>query len=104
MADQKQPNINIDLEIDRLVHEPVRLKILAYLSEVESADFVFLVSRLGLTMGNLSAHISKLQEAGYIKIEKSFKDNRPHTMISRTALGEDAFSSYREGMLKLLQD
>ena len=73
MADQKQPNLNIDLEIDRLVHEPVRLKILAYLSEVESADFVFLVSRLGLTMGNLSAHISKLQEAGYIKIDKSLK-------------------------------
>lgn len=103
MDDQKNSNTSIDLEIDRLVHEPVRLKILAYLSEVESADFVFLVSRLGLTMGNLSAHISKLQKAGYIKIEKSFKGNRPHTMISRTALGEDAFSKYRDGMLQLLQ-
>jgi DNA-binding transcriptional ArsR family regulator len=103
MVDQKQPDLNIDLEIDRLVHEPVRLKILAYLSEVESADFVFLVSRLGLTMGNLSAHISKLQEAGYIKIDKSFKENRPHTNISLTALGEDAFSKYRAGILKLLQ-
>ena len=103
MADKKQSNLNIDLEIDRLVHEPVRLKILAYLLEVESADFVFLVSRLGLTMGNLSAHISKLQEAGYIKIDKSFKGNRPHTMVSLTAAGTDAFSKYRDGMLQLLQ-
>lgn len=103
MADQKQSSPNIDLEIDRLVHEPVRLKILAYLSEVESADFVFLVSRLGLTVGNLSAHISKLQEVGYIKIDKSFKDNRPHTMISLTPSGSDAFSNYRDGMLQLLQ-
>ena len=103
MTDQKEPHRNIDLKIDRLIHEPVRLKILAYLSEVESADFVFLVSRLGLTMGNLSAHISKLQEADYIKIVKSFKGNRPHTMISITALGADAFSRYREGMLQLLQ-
>jgi len=103
MTDQKQIKLNIDLEIDRLIHEPVRLKILAYLSEVESADFVFLVSRLGLTMGNLSAHISKLQEAGYIKIDKSFKGNRPHTMISRTSKGADAFSKYRDGMLQLLK-
>lgn len=93
----------MDLEIDRLVHEPVRLKILAYLSMVESADFVFLVSRLGLTMGNLSAHISKLQEAGYLKIDKSFKENRPHTMLSITETGSAAFFDYREGMLQLLK-
>jgi len=104
MADNKQIDPNIDLEIDRIVHEPVRLKILAYLSMVESADFVFLVSRLGLTMGNLSAHISKLGEAGYIKVDKSFKDNRPHTMLSLTVKGADAFSAYREGMLQLLND
>ena len=103
MAVQKQSNNNINLEIDRLVHEPVRLKILAYLSAVESSDFVFLVSRLGLTMGNLSAHISKLQEAGYIKVVKSFKENRPHTMLSLTELGSAAFSKYRAGMLQLLQ-
>jgi len=78
------------------------LKILAYLSAVESADFVFLVSRLSLTMGNLSAHISKLQEAGYIKVDKSFKENRPHTMLSLTESGLAAFSKYRTGMLQLL--
>ena len=104
MSDEKQPNLNIDLEIDRLIHEPVRLKILAYLSMVESADFVFLVSRLGLTMGNLSAHISKLQDAGFIKVDKSFKDNRPHTMLSLTEKGSAAFINYRDGMLRLLQE
>ena len=102
MTESKDPKREIDLDIDRLVHEPVRLKILAYLSEVESADFVFLVSRLGLTVGNLSAHISKLSDANYISVEKTFKNNRPHTMISLTAKGREAFKSYRAGMLGLL--
>ena len=103
MAENNTPNLNIDQEIDRTVHEPVRLKILAFLSVVDRADFVFLVSRLGLTMGNLSAHISKLNEAGYIEVEKTFKDNRPHTMISLTPAGRSAFNTYRQGMLQLLQ-
>ena len=104
MADKQNPDLNLELEIDRLVHEPARLKIMAFLSMLESADFTFLVSRLGLTMGNLSAHISKLQEAGYIKVEKRFKGNRPQTILSLTHKGVDAFSNYREGMLQLLQD
>ena len=95
MTENNQPSSKIDLQIDRLVHEPVRLKILAYLSEVEKADFVFLVSRLGLTVGNLSAHISKLSEANYIHVEKTFKDNRPHTMISLTESGRIAFEKLR---------
>ena len=102
MAENKDLNQPIDREIDRLIHEPVRLKILAYLSEVEKADFVFLVSRLDLTVGNLSAHLSKLSDADYIQIEKSFKNNRPHTMVSLTGRGRDAFDSYRSGMLDLL--
>ncbi|MCJ7735532.1 MAG: transcriptional regulator [Anaerolineales bacterium] len=77
MAENQEPNLNLTVKINRLVHEPVRLKILATLSLVESADFVFLVSRLKLTMGNLSAHISKLQEAGYIQVDKDFVENRP---------------------------
>jgi DNA-binding MarR family transcriptional regulator len=92
----------MDLEINRLVHEPARLKILAFLSLVESADFTFLVSRLGLTMGNLSAHISKLEEAGYVQVLKEFKDNRPHTMLSLTPAGSEAFRIYRDEMLQIL--
>jgi DNA-binding MarR family transcriptional regulator len=103
--DPKQgQDINMDMEINRIVHEPVRLKILAYLSVVESADFVFLISRLGLTMGNLSAHVTKLKEAGYIEVQKGFKDNRPHTMLSLTETGRGAFDQYKEGMFDLLGD
>ena len=104
MSDKDNSQLNLDLEINRLVHEPARLKIMAFLSMLESADFTFLVSRLGLTMGNLSAHISKLQEAGYIEVEKGYKGNRPQTILSLTPKGADAFSSYREGMLQLLQE
>ncbi|MCJ7718150.1 MAG: transcriptional regulator [Anaerolineales bacterium] len=104
MNDKNEQELNLDIEINRLVHEPARLKILAYLSLVESADFVFLVSRIGLTMGNLSAHISKLEEAGYIKVIKEFKENRPHTMISLTEAGGEAFLTYRERMLQILKE
>ena len=104
MTEQNPSQPNLDLDIDRLIHEPARLKIVAFLSMLESADFTFLVSRLGLTMGNLSAHISKLQQAGYINVEKRFKGNRPQTLLSLTSKGADAFSKYREGMLQILQD
>ena len=104
MNEKQESQLNLEVEINRLVHEPVRLKILAYLSLVESADFVFLVSRLGLTMGNLSAHISKLEEAGYIKVKKQFKENRPNTMVSMTEKGSLAYENYREEILKLLRD
>jgi DNA-binding MarR family transcriptional regulator len=104
MTEKQKNNLNVNVEINRIVHEPARLKILAYLSLVESADFTFLVSRIGLTMGNLSAHISKLEDAGYIEVDKEFKDNRPRTMISLTPEGSNAFTVYREEMLQLLQE
>lgn len=102
MAEKENADLNLDQEIDRLVHEPARLKILAYLSLLESADFTFLVSRLGLTMGNLSAHISKLQEAGYIAVEKGYKGNRPQTLLSLTEKGNQAYQTYRQQMLQIL--
>jgi len=103
MARNSKGDLNLEQEINRLIHEPVRLKVLAFLSLLESADFTFLVSRLGLTMGNLSAHISKLQEAGYIEVEKGYKDNRPQTMISLSDTGRKAFQEYRQQMLQILQ-
>ena len=90
--------------LDRVVHEPARLKILAFLSVVKSADFVFLLSRTGLTYGNLSSHMSKLEEAGYIEVEKEIKNKRPHTMLSITDNGRAAFENYRQDMLQLLGD
>lgn len=103
MADNSELKPELNVDFDHLVHEPVRLKILAILTQLESADFVYFVSRLKLTMGNLSAHASKLEKAGYIEVMKDFKDNRPHTMLSLTKRGKKAFNSYREDMLELLQ-
>jgi len=104
MTINPDPDLNINLEIERLIHEPARLKIMAYLSVVESADFVFLISRTGLTMGNLSAHMSKLEQAGYIDVAKEIKNNRPHTTLSLTEAGRQAFEQYRVTMLQLLQE
>ena len=83
-------------DLDRLVHEPARLLILTILSPVASADFLFLQRETGLTKGNLSAHLSKLEEAGYVKIEKTFKGKLPLTICSLTTSGKKALNQYRE--------
>jgi DNA-binding transcriptional ArsR family regulator len=83
-------------ELDRLIHEPARLLIVTILSSVASADFLFLQRETGLTKGNLSAHLSKLEEAGYVKIEKTFKGKLPLTVCKLTAAGQKALRAYRE--------
>jgi len=91
-------------EIDRVVHEPARLAILALLYVVESADFTFIMNQTGLSWGNLSTHMSKLEEAGYIEVEKSFKGKRPNTNLRLTAAGRSAFREYRQKMKQMLDD
>ena len=91
-------------DIDRLVHEPARLMLMAVLYVVESADFTFLMNQTGMTWGNLSAHMSKLEEAGYLEVEKSFKGRRPNTMLRLTSRGREAFHDYRRKMMKMLDD
>ena len=91
-------------EIDRLIHEPARLTLMALLYVVDSADFIFLMNQSGLTFGNLSAHMSKLEEAGYIEVEKSFKERRPHTLLRLTDAGRVAFRAYRRSMKRMLDD
>jgi DNA-binding transcriptional ArsR family regulator len=91
-------------DIDRLVHEPARLMIMALLYVVESADFTFLMSQTGLTWGNLSSHLSKLEEAGYVEVEKEFKGKKPHTMLHLTDEGRAAFREYRRSMKQVLDD
>ena len=91
-------------EIDRLVHEPARLAVMALLYVVESADFTFLTNQTGLTWGNLSAHMSKLEEAGYLEVEKTFKGKRPNTMLRLTPQGRAAFQAYREKMRQVLDN
>ena len=89
-------------DIDRIIHEPARLLILAYLFVVESADFLFLMNQTGLTRGNLSSHLSKLEDAGYIDIKKEFVKKIPRTLLSLTKKGRRAFKAYRQNMKQVL--
>ena len=85
-------------DLDRIIHEPARLLIATILSTVSSADFLFLQRETNLTKGNLSAHLSKLEEAGYIKVEKTFKGKLPLTVCKLTAKGQKALAAYRQQM------
>ena len=99
-----QDNLPDIKEIDKLIHEPVRLLLLANLYVVDRADFLYLMKQLGLTFGNLSSHMSKLEEAGYIEVEKEFEDKKPVTRLSLTEEGRSAFSNYRDRMKHLFVD
>jgi DNA-binding transcriptional ArsR family regulator len=79
---------------DRLVHEPARLAILTALSACAKADFVFLRNLTGLTKGNLSSHLAKLEQGGLVAIEKTFEGKQPVTYISLSAEGRDVLKSY----------
>ena len=81
-------------DLDRLIHEPARLRILTILSGVDVADFNFLLSTLGLTKGNLSSHMDKLEKASYVSITKSFNGRMPHTEFTITDTGRDALNQY----------
>jgi DNA-binding transcriptional ArsR family regulator len=82
--------------LDRLIHEPARLLIVTILSSAVSADFLFLQRETGLTKGNLSAHLSKLEEAGYVEIEKTFKGKLPLTVCKLSTTGKKALLQYRQ--------
>jgi DNA-binding MarR family transcriptional regulator len=85
-------------DLDRAIHSPARLMILAYLAAVDSADFIFLMNQVGLTRGNLSSHLNTLEEAGYISIQKEFVEKVPRTLIRLTGEGREAIHNYREKM------
>ena len=80
--------------LDRVIHEPARLMIMTILFAVEEADFVYLRRECGLTQGNLSSHLSKLEEAGYLTISKTFKGKYPLTICKLTRKGRQGFESY----------
>jgi DNA-binding MarR family transcriptional regulator len=96
-------DISALLNVDPIVHAPARLGVLTYLYVVERSDFVFLKNMTGLTWGNLSAHLSKLEEAGYVAIEKEFRGKKPYTMVRLTEQGRSAFQAYRRDMQRLLE-
>lgn len=90
--------------IDKIIHEPARLNIIAHLYVIESADFLFMMRQTGLTFGNLSAHMNKLENVGYIEIIKEFIGKKPHTMLKLTDKGKQAFEEYRKQMKQFFND
>lgn len=90
--------------INRLIHEPTRLMIMTQLYVVESADFLFLQQQLQMTSGNLSSHLSKLEEAGYVEIVKEFIERKPHTALKLTKNGRITFNEYRKNIKKVLEN
>jgi DNA-binding transcriptional ArsR family regulator len=82
------------VELDPNVHQPARLRILMLLSGVDSADFTFLLTTLGLTKGNLSSHMSRLEAASYVEIAKRFEGKMPNTSYSLTPLGRSRLAEY----------
>jgi DNA-binding MarR family transcriptional regulator len=90
-------------QLDRVIHEPARLAIMLILGGAGEADFLYLQREGGFTQGNLSGHLTKLEDAGYLEIEKKFKGKLPLTVCSLTGKGRTAFAEYSNRMLGLLQ-
>ena len=88
--------------IDKVIHEPARLLIITQLYVVEEADFIYLMRKTGLTWGNLSSHMTKLETAGYIEVVKKFVEKKPHTILKLTKEGRKAFIHYRKKMKQVL--
>lgn len=87
--------------LDKTIHEPARLVIMSILHASDEADFLFLTNSTGLTKGNLSAHIGKLEDAGYVTVTKSFNGKIPHTVYSLTRQGRTAFARYRQDLREI---
>ena len=98
MADDFRSMINID----RIIHEPARLIIVAILYAVESADFLYLLRETGLTKGNLSSHLARLEDVGYVDIEKTFHGKVPRTICRLKDSGRIAFDDYREHLKRAI--
>ena len=89
------PDYQLPRKFDPLIHQPARLAIMAVLAGCESADFSYLLEATDIDKGSLSKHLSKLEEAGYVQITKSFKGKYPNTSAALTANGRKAFKQYR---------
>ena len=89
-------------QVDRVIHEPARLMIVAVLAAIAEADFQYLLQTTGLTKGNLSVHLSKLEDAGYVEIEKSFRGKYPLTICRLTSEGGKVLEAYRKLMKSVL--
>ena len=88
--------------IDRLIHEPARLTLVANLYVVDSTDFTYLSRRTGLTDGNISSHMTRLEDAEYVSVTKRFEGKRPRTTYKLTTTGRKAFDQYRNQLIGIL--
>lgn len=99
----KPPGVDFDYRtIDEVIHGRVRLAIMAYLSGAGAAEFGELKKRAGVNDGNLSVHLRKLEEAGYIEIEKSFVGRKPRTLCRLSRIGREAWIAYIDHIRRLL--
>jgi len=96
------PQIRTIADLDRVIHEPGRLMIVALLSAVEGADFLYLLHETGINKGTLSSHISRLEEAGYIAVTKTYRGKVPQTLLCLTGAGRKAFEQYRRKLKEAL--
>jgi len=104
MSREKEP-LKALAGIDRLIHEPARLMIMGILHVVVEADFLFILKETDLTRGNLSSHMTKLENAEYIQVKKEFAGKTPRTVLSITDKGREALENYikqMQGILKSL--
>lgn len=90
-------------DLDRVIHEPARLLLVALLASVKEADFLWLQRESDLTKGNLSSHLGKLEDAGYVVIEKTFRGKIPLTILRLTPAGRTAFQRYKKTMNGMLR-
>ena len=105
MADtQDRPSLNPLADINQIIHAPARLMLLAHLYVVDSADYVFLMRLSGMTWGNLSTHLTKLEESGYVAILKEFRGKKPHSIVRLTPEGRSAFRDYKKSLQQVLDD
>lgn len=98
MAEIDDVDVGAIASLDKLIHEPARLAIMMLLYVVEGADFLYVKIQTKLTNGNLSSHVGKLEGAGYVEIEKTFKGKMPRTILRLTAEGRGAFRTYLNEM------
>ena len=102
---EEETQKDLDLSnIDKIIHEPVRLSVLAHLYVLDSADALFLKNQIGLTWGNFSTHLKRLEDAGYIEVQKEFVDRKPVTSYRLSPQGREAFQQYRERMSIFLEE
>jgi len=85
-------------DLDRVIHEPGRMMVVSLLAVVEECDFLYLMRETALNKGNLSSHLAKLEEAGYVEIRKTYRGKVPQTLLRLTSAGRTAFGAYRKNL------